>query len=59
MSDLRLERPTSRGRRKQIVFLEHAQLRHDPDGRLRLRAKERRAGLEKVASVLDFSKRGA
>ena len=30
-------------------FLEHAQLRHDPDGRLRLRAEKRRARLEKVA----------
>src|SRR5439155_20774016 len=36
---------------EQRHFLEHAQFHHDPDGRLRLRAQERRTGLQKVDSL--------
>lgn len=37
------------GRRQQTNSLEHAQLYHDPDGRIRLRIEEGRARLETVA----------
>src|SRR5207247_6758352 len=38
--------------------LEHAQLHHDPDGWIRLRAKEGRPGLEEVAAVAITRPRG-
>jgi hypothetical protein len=33
---------------EQRYFLEHAQLHHNPDGRLRLRDQKRRARFQKV-----------
>jgi hypothetical protein len=37
-----------RDQARQRDLLEHAQLHHNPDGRLRLRSQKRRARLQKV-----------